>query len=815
MSFRQFEYAIMIKLNIIYTIVAFVLATQTTVAQNEISGNIKEEQTNEILSGVSLYISDLKSGTTSDKDGNYKLKNIKSGTYLFEISLIGYKKRVERIHISNDTVVDYLMGQSVSEMNEVVVTAVSRSTELRLSPIIIKPIDFSVLNQNSATNLIDALKNVPGVSQITTGAGISKPTIRGLGYNRVISLYNGIRQEGQQWGDEHGIEIDEYSIDRIEIVKGPGSLMYGSDGIAGVLNFISPKAPPVGQVKTQLISNYQSNNNLIGYSVSNAGNNNGLQWLGRFSNKFAGNYQNKYDGKVYNSGFREYDGSLFLGVTKKWGYSHLNLSSFNTILNMVEGDRDSLGRFILLAPHGNGSTKESLATAKDLSGYKIGFPHQEVNHLRVLSNNYFILRKGTINLDLGYQNNKRKEFGDVLNPNDKALFFDLSTFSYNMRYNFVETKGWETSVGSSGMQQSNTNKGLEFLIPEYNLFDIGGFLFTQKTLNKFTLAGGLRFDNRSISTKQLILDSLETPVSIEDGSTNLKFRPFTKNFNSYAGSIGVSYQKDKKETIKFNLSRGFRAPNIAEISSNGKHEGTLRYENGNADLKSEVSHQLDLAFFLNSDHVTFEFTPFASFISNYIFAEKLTSAAGGDSIPDPSDATPAFKFTQGNATLIDGEIYLDIHPHPFDWLHIENALSYVQATQNMQPDSTKYLPFIPAPKYRGELKAQFKKLGKGLTNAYVKFSVDYYFKQRKFFSAYGTETGTLSYTLLSAGIGANVKAFNRNDFMSVYMSAENLADVAYQSHLSRLKYAPQNPLTGRAGVYNMGRNISLKLIFNL
>ena len=180
-----------------------------------------------------------------------------------------------------------------------------------------------------------------------------------------------------------------------------------------------------------------------------------------------------------------------------------------------------------------------------------------------------------------------------------------------------------------------------------------------------------------------------------------------------------------------------------------------------------------------------------------------------------TDPTPAYKFTQGDATLIGGEIYLDIHPHPFDWLHIENSFSYVEARQNNQADSTKYLPFIPAPKYRGELKAQFKKVGKNLANFYIKFGVDYFFKQDKVFSAYGTETQTPSYTLLSAGLGANVKAFNRPNFMSIYISAENLADVAYQSHLSRLKYAPNNPLTRRSGVYNMGRNMSLKLIFNL
>ena len=799
------------KRKTIYMAVLLAFAAQQIAAQISIKGKITDQQTNEAIAGVSVYLSNLKLGAATDASGNYSLTNINPGTYLFEVSMMGYKKQVMRIALSRDTLLNFRLQQSVSELNEVVVTAVTNSTELRLSPIIIKPIDVALLNQNSSTNLIDALKNVPGVSQITTGAGISKPTIRGLGYNRVISLYNGIRQEGQQWGDEHGIEIDEYAIDRIEIVKGPGSLMYGSDGIAGVLHFISPKAPPVGEVNTQLISNYQSNNNLIGYSLSNAGNKNGFQWLGRFSNKYAGNYQNRYDGKVYNSGFKEYSGSLFLGVNKKWGYSHLNLSTFNTTLNMVEGERDSLGNFVYATPEGD----EVSATTQDLKGYSVGFPHQRVNHIRVISNSYFILRKGTLHLDLGYQNNKRKEYGDVAEPDVIDLFFDLNTFNYSLRYNLAEMRGWETSVGVSGMQQSNTNLGIEFLIPEYNLFDVGAFVFTQKSFGKLVLAGGLRVDNRHLQTDALILDSLGAPTDIADSTTFQKFEAHNQNYGSYSGSIGLTYQLDQKSTIKFNVSRGFRAPNIAELTSNGHHEGSLRYEYGTIDLTPEYSHQIDLAYFLNADHVTFEFTPFVNFISNYIFTEKLTSTLGGDSIPDPTEPLSAFKFTQGNATLLGGEIYFDWHPHPWDWLHIENSFSYVQATQNNQPDSTRYLPFIPAAHYRGELRAQFKNWGRSFTNVYIKFGVDYFFAQNKFFSAFQTETATPAYTLLNAGIGGNIKGLGRSDFMSIFLSAENLADVGYQSHLSRLKYAPENPLTGRNGVFNMGRNISLKVIFNL
>lgn len=795
----------------ILPLVAIVFATLNTYAQNRISGNIKDENSKENLPGVSIYIIDLKTGTSTDKDGNYQITNLKSGTYLLDISFIGYKSIIKQVTINKDTVIDFLLASTINELNEVIVTGVTRSTELKLSPIVVKTIDRNTLNQNSATNLIDGLKNVPCVNQITTGAAISKPIIRGLGYNRVITLNNGIRQEGQQWGDEHGIEMDEYAVDRVEIVKGPGSLMYGSDGIAGVLNFLAPKAPPIGEIRTQLISNYQSNNNLIGYSLSNAGNKNGFQWLGRFSNKFAGNYQNAFDGKVLNSGFREFDGSLMLGINKNWGHSHLTISTWNNILNLPEGERDSLGRFTFVNSNGD----EMTAAGSDYTGYKIGYPHQQINHLRVSSNNYFILKKGTINADLGFQNNKRKEFGDPTNPNDIALFFELNTFNYNIRYNLEKTKGWETSVGIGGMQQSNTNKGLEFLIPAYNLFDVGAFVFTQKTFNKLTLAGGLRFDNRNMNSKELFLDSLERPVSVPDTNSELKFGTFTKNYNGVSGSLGLSYQINKTSTLKFNVSRGFRAPNIAELSSNGRHEGTFRYEIGNPDLKSEISHQIDIAYFLNSEHITFELTPFVNFIGNYIYSEKLNGANGSDSIPDPSDPAPAFKFTSANATLLGGEIYFDIHPHPLDWLHLENSFSYVQATQSSQPDSSKYLPFIPAPKYRGEIKAQFKNVGKTLSNAYIKFGIDYFFSQDKFFSAYGTETGTPAYTLLSAGIGANIKAFKRKDFLSLYISGENLTDVAYQNHLSRLKYAPENLATGRIGVYNMGRNVSVKLIMNL
>jgi len=237
----------------------------------------------------------------------------------------------------------------------------------------------------------------------------------------------------------------------------------------------------------------------------------------------------------------------------------------------------------------------------------------------------------------------------------------------------------------------------------------------------------------------------------------------------------------------------------------------MRYEIGNAQLKPESSFQADLSLGLNTEHITAEIDLFNNSIDHFIFSRKLNSAFGGDSI---RDGMRAFQFVSGNANLSGGEIMVDIHPHPLDWLHFENSFSYVQAIQRGQPDSTKYLPFTPAPKLESELRADIKKAGKHISNAFIKIGLENYFAQHNFYSAYGTETATPAYMLLNAGIGTTFTSGDKT-ICSFFINVNNLTDVAYQSHLSRLKYGELNYATGRTGVYNMGRNFSFKLLIPL
>jgi iron complex outermembrane receptor protein len=351
------------------------------------------------------------------------------------------------------------------------------------------------------------------------------------------------------------------------------------------------------------------------------------------------------------------------------------------------------------------------------------------------------------------------------------------------------------------MQQQNQNLGIEYLIPAYHFNDVGGFMYTKKTFNKLTVSGGARYNNRKLIS-----------MPLEEGG-NTKFASFNKNFGNVSASIGATYDITETVTAKLNVARGFRAPNIAELSANGVHEGTIKYEYGNTELKSETSLETDAGIDLYTQHITFSGSIFLNNIQHYIFSRKLNSVFGGDSIPvvANTEGFSAFKYFQTTASLYGAEIMLDIHPHPLDWLHFQNTFSYVRATSGFKTDSTENLPNIPPARWLLELQANIKNAGPVIRNLYFNIGTDCTFKQDKVFSAYQTEMATPGYILLNAGLGANIVNSKKQTLFGLFFSANNLTDVAYQNHLSRLKYAPANLVTDRNGVFNMGRNFSIKL----
>ena len=731
--------------------VCLTATASVTAGKATLSGRVTDAVDGKPVIGVSIYFPLLKQGTVTNEDGYYKVEQLPAVRTTIQVSYVGHLTIIETIDLHTTTERNFVMEENNAMLKEVVVTGLTGEARADRSPSPVSVVAPRVLQETSSTNIIDAVAHQPGVSQVTTGGGISKPVIRGLGYNRIVTVNDGIRQEGQQWGDEHGIEVDGQTVHSVEILKGPASLMYGSDAMAGVLVLHEAPVMPQGQMALNLGTEYQTNNQLFDYTVNFAGNQQGWVWNWRWSEKDAGEYKNKVDGRVPGSQFHERAVTGMLGVNRGWGYSHLKLSCYHLKPGLIEGERDEE----------TGRLEPSEA-------------FQQIYHYKAVLDNSLRLGEGSLKVLVGYQQNRRKEFEEA---DELGLDFRLHTVNYDVHYLSAADGEWKFAAGLSGMWQRSENLGEEFLIPSYRLLDVGAFASATRQWERMTLSGGLRYDVRRLHSFALQ----------DDGEQ--RFADFRRTFRGLTGSLGAIFNLTSRLNARLNVSHGFRAPNLSELGSNGEHEGTFRYELGNQSLSPERSWQLDLGADYSSEVVSGQLALFANHISNYIYLERLS----GDD----------YQYRQGAARLWGFEAMLDIHP--VEPLHFENTFSYVNARQLHQPAESRWLPFTPAPRWTSDLRYDIIRDGRTLNNLFAAVGMECYLRQSHAHTANDTETATPSYTLLSLKAGADLMWHSRR-VATLYLTVQNLANRAYQSHLSRLKYA-DGP-----GICNMGRSLGVKLL---
>ncbi|WP_298301529.1 TonB-dependent receptor [Hydrotalea sp.] len=818
-------------------IIALILLPQLAIAtvgyekvgQVVLHGKVTDAQTQKPLAGATVSIPDLKLGVITDNKGEYQIKGLPAGNFLVEVKYLGYATATKSIALKDNVTANFTLQESATEIGEVVVTGTSKATQIKRSPVPIVTVNHSYLLSNSATNAIDAIAKIPGVRTVTTGPNVSKPIIRGLGYNRILTLYDGVRQEGQQWGDEHGIEVDQFSVDRVEVIKGPASLSYGSDALAGVVNLIPTQPAPEGKMIGEVLMNYQTNNKFIGGSAMLGATKNGFEWMARLSHKQAVDYQNKVDGRVFGTAFRETDANASLGLHRKWGYSHLNFVLFDDLQEIPDGSRDSATwRFTRQITEID--TARQIVSNHDLNSYAIEKLHQHVQHARIYWSNNFILGESRLDVNVGFQNSRRREYSHPEWYTIPGLDLQLQTYTYDVKYHFPSLNNWDVTAGVNGMYQNNrVTNGTEFVIPSYHQFDIGGFILGKKTFGKLDIAGGARIDGRTFNNQALYtgtnpVTGLDMPVYGADTIGAQKvFSNYKHNFSGFSGSIGATYNFSDKFSVKVNLARGYRAPNIAELSANGVHPGTNIYQIGSDQLKPEFSLQQDIGFVYSSKYAVIQLSVFNNTINNYIYNQKLLGVNGQDSILVPGNQT--FQFVASKANLWGGEFSVDLHP--IKPLHFENSVSVVNAINKgtdgkAVADSEKYLPFIPPVHGTSELRYNFNLEKSGIKNAFVKVQLEYYASQNNVFSAYGTETPTPGYSLFNAGFGGSITNKKGDVLFNVYVMGNNLFNLVYWDHLSRLKYfygdyknPGSNDNPREHGIYNMGRNVSLKIDFPL
>ncbi len=790
-----------------------------------LSGLVTDKATGTTIPGATVSIPDLRTGTVTDANGKYLISNLPKGVYLVQISFVGYATFNQRVDLSKISVLNVQLQSSSIEAAEVVVTGVSKATEIKRDPVPMAAISKTFIDEHSASsNVIDEIANLPGVSAVTTGPNVSKPFIHGLGYNRVVTLEDGMRQEGQQWGDEHGIEVDQNSIDRVEVIKGPASLSYGSDAIGGVVNLIT--TPPVtdGKILGSFSGDYGTNNNLVNTSFRLQGNQNGFVWGTVISGKAAKDYQDQHDGRVYGTGFQEKDARVMLGLNKSWGYSYLNASVFDDEQEIPDGSRDSLSRRFTMQVT-DADTYRPIVPDAILNSYEITPLHQHVQLYRIYDNSNITLGNGNLIVNLGYEYSHRREFTHPAAPDIAGLNLHLVDYTYDVKYNFNLGNDYETTLGINGQYQNNTiGDATDFPIPAYHQFDIGPFFIIKKSYGKLDLDGGARYDTRSITSQTAYVDNtipyyptLYTGANpTNTPNVTQQFSGFGKTFSGVTGSFGATYNFSDKFLVKGNIARGFRAPSIAELSANGPDPGSQIYHVGNSNFKPEFNTQSDIGAFLTLHDLSASIELFDNNIQNYIYQQQELNPDGS---PVRNPAFPqytVFSYVQNKARINGGEFFLDLHPRP--WLHFENSMSLTYGTNlgnnGHEPDSLKYLPFIPPLHTHSELRSTFAKGFGSFRNVYGFVGFDHFDAQGHFFAAYGTETYTAGYNLLSAGVGGNIVDESGKPILKIFIEGTNLGNVNYQSNMSRLKYFDNAvvPAGVQPGIFNMGRNISIKVV---
>lgn len=797
-------------------------------AQSSLSGRVTDKTNQQPIPFASISVPDLHMLTTTDSLGNYHFEKIPSATYQIQITAVGFKSFSKLITVNGTSTGNFELDESTTELDEIVVTGSSKAIEIKKTPISIASVTKQYLTTNLSTNIIDAIAKVPGVSAVTTGPNISKPVIRGLGFNRILTLFDGMRQEGQQWGDEHGIEMDNYAFDRIEIIKGPASLMYGSDALAGVVNLIPTQPGPENKISGSVTTEYQTNNGMFGGSAFVTGNKNGFEWGARVSQRTAKDFQNSIDARVYNTAFKQTDVNGFVGVHKKWGGSHLRLSLFDNSQEIPDGSRDSLTRRFTKQIT-EADTLRPIVSNSELNTYNISVLHQRVQHYRAYLKNSFFFAKSRLDANVGFQRSVRREFSHPEAPYQEVagLYLQLNTLTYDVKYFVPELKNWEAVVGANGMYQVNdVTKGTEFVIPSYNQFDIGGFATIKKDFGKLNLSGGVRYDLRRFNNHELYIkpnpvSGFDQPVYGSDiAGADKPFSSYSTTFNGFTGSFGFSYLVSDAWALKLNLSRGYRAPNISEISANGVHPGTNLYQIGNTQFKPEFSDQIDVGASYNSKQVNASASLFVNKIDNYIYNQRLLKPNGQDSLSlSGSVYYPTYKFQQGSVLLYGLEASVDFHI--IKQLHFDNAVSLIYGDNNSYSGAqktveTKYVPFMPPFRFISELKYEWSAKSEIFEKPFVKIQVQYTATQDRVFTYDNTESRTAGYTLINFGGGTGFKNKAGKSIIDVYLLANNIFDVAFQDHLSRLKYFEQYSASpnGHLGIYSMGRNVSIKLVKN-
>lgn len=720
------------------------------------SGKIVDSETKAAIPYASIYLVDYQTGIVCDSAGGFVFNIDLPEAVMVHVTAVEYEGLLSNVTTTKFSQLE--LSKTHLEIEEMVVSA-ARGVLQRDNAIYIETRKIDELNA-IPERMAGLISSIPGVYQASGGSGVSKPVIRGMQGTRVVTSWNGLRIENQQWGGDHGMALGTLGIGSVEVMKGPASLIYGADALGGVIYFSDREFVHNGTHKIQLETGVESATmatiSSLDYRVSF--NNLRLSASGSFSNY--ADYRLPNGNYVLNSRFAEGAGKLALAWNKKRWLSQLNYMYIRNRVGIPGEESDST----LLNPF------ETTVQSREAS-----FPSQLIeNHFISLKNHWFVTR-GSVDLLIGQTINKLRELETI---DEIAFNTTLSNSLYHLKWDYEIGGGFTLVSGLQGGIQFNRNGVAddEPLIPDFNQLDNGAYSLISWKRNggqeRWRVQAGVRYDVRA-------LEVFESELA----------GTFKRNYQSVNGSIGMVWGTGQ-HTLRGNVSTGFRSPHVSELTANGAHHGALRYEIGNPNLISERGTQLDGVYEFGTDHIEFILNPFFNYIQHYIFANPTDSV---------NDGLPVFEYDQLDAVLLYGlDIGFHYHPHFAHWMHWESTYSHIIGEGANGFD----LPLMPQNRLGTSLKFSMDRLLKGkkfsFQNVVVKHTA--FFEQNRIAL---DETASSFYHLIDLGLNLKLTIKTPIEFG---IGARNVLNESYIDHLSRLK---------NIGVQQTGRDFYVRVKFTI
>lgn len=737
---------------------------------------------------ASVSIKEKNITTQTDECGYFSIKTTSSPTLSIAIDALGYESETWKLKASQNINKKFTLHSNIT-LHELVVSGNGkRDVQMKSAQSIIQ-IDKTFIEQNFSGSLMQSLEKIPGVKAMSIGSGQSKPTIRGLGFNRMVVAENGIKHEGQQWGEDHGLEIDQFASDDIEIVKGPGSLLYGSEAIGGVISlrnkYVASK-PFEGRVNLFA----RSNNESLGFSTQLAGKKDKFQYRANITIVDYADYKVPTDSIQYYSYYIKLKNRRLRNTAGKEQNLALTSSyttdSFRT--QFTASNVYAKGGFFANA---HGLEVRLSEIDYDKSSRDIDMPYHSVNHFKLINNTIWHVNNLHIEGNFAYQNNLRKEFAEAVShgympipPHTLEREFDKDTFTAQLNVKTLIADKHSLNIGISGEHQNNKRDGWGFIVPDFRTTSFGVYIFDRYHISdNLIVSAGARVDR--IETRiDSYQDWYKTPISTTDSIYKQRAANLSRSFNSFTWSLGINYNKNQWN-LKANIGKSFRAPIPKELGSDGINYHIFRYEKGDATLSPEESYQFDTEANWKNDFFEIQVAPFVNYFPNYIYLNPTANYNEGLQI---------YHYTQSKVLRYGAEA--EARYRPSEKFEVSVTAEYLYSEQ-LSGDKKGYtLPFSPPWTVTPEIKFMPKTQWAG-KDGFIALSYKIVGNQDEIVPPEKPTKGYQSLNL-SAGRAFSMKGYS----MRVNLQGQNLLNKKYYDHTSyyRLIDVPEP-----------GRNFSIML----